>query len=86
MQTSCRTCLGSGFVDSEPCEECVGVAKLSEIERVQSALDSYGKVPDEVWIGSNSIADKVQWLVNRCIGSDATISRLRKENAALPQS
>jgi hypothetical protein len=51
------------------------------LEKVQAALDSYGKVPSEVWIGSNSTADKVQWLVNRCIGADATISRLHKENA-----
>jgi hypothetical protein len=67
--------------DCPPCD-CEEVKALKHLlEKVQAALDSYGKVPSEVWIGSNSTADKVQWLVNRCIGADATISRLHKENA-----
>ena len=52
---------------------------------VESALAEYGKVPDDVWIGKNSAADKVRWLARRSVGSDQAISRLNRENEDLRQ-
>lgn len=46
-----------------------------ELVGVSESLKSYRLIPDDVWMGTNSTADKVQWLVNRCSGSDEFIKR-----------
>lgn len=51
-----------------------------DLAAVEAALVCYGKLPDDVWIGTNSTADRVQWLVGRCAGSDKAIS-IRNEEA-----
>lgn len=50
-------------------------------KQLECALAEYPKIPQEVWIGSNSATDKVRWLAQRCKGGDRAISDMIKELA-----
>lgn len=65
-------------------EGCPGESEhIQLLSELKSALDEYPKIPNEVWIGTDSDVDKVRWLARRCEGSDRTISRLHDEKMEL---
>lgn len=66
-------------------ESAVDVSSTRLFAELQDALSEYPKIPQEVFIGTDSPTDKVRWLCRRCDGGDRTISRLHKEKAELLQ-
>lgn len=64
----------------------LAVGRGEDIAAIEAALASYGKVPDDCWIGTNATADRVTWLVRRCTGGDATISKLHAEISSVMET
>ena len=44
-----------------------------EIDKIEAVLESYPYIPEDVWIGNNTTADRVKWLVNRLIGTETAL-------------
>lgn len=64
----------------------LAVGRGEDIAAIEAALAAYGKVPDDCWIGTNATADRVTWLVRRCTGGDATISKLHAEISSVMET
>lgn len=64
----------------------LAVGRGEDIAAIEAALAAYGKFPDDCWIGTNATADRVTWLVRRCTGGDATISKLHAEISSVMET
>jgi|OpeIllAssembly_1097287.scaffolds.fasta_scaffold662297_2 hypothetical protein len=51
-----------------------------QLETIERMLHEYG-CPDEVWIGTDSTADKVRWLLNRMRAFEGDTPRQRLTRA-----
>ena len=46
-----------------------------QIVEIESKLAAYGKIPNECWIGENSVRDRVEWIIRRLKMTELTLVR-----------
>lgn len=44
-----------------------------ELDKIEASLESYPYIPEDVWIGNNTTADRVKWLINRLVGTETDL-------------